>query len=234
MGCAAPMENGKQSSCCRSTAKRSGASWAGRRQRCHQHDARSVHGFAETVRRHRTKAQGHERYARCGGQGQAGCRTGSGQGQERSVRHATVGRTIAGTDQIVGCCARGRQTVTTKLTLIIAIAILGGLLMFGILHYSRGEAKQQAQVQCLKGDQKADQGAAEKQHQADMQTLAEAQDMMRKAQIERDKAQAIADSATARANRLQASMDTLRRTDPAVRSWYAEPLPVNLRSQLKQ
>ena len=119
--------------------------------------------------------------------------------------------------------------MTTKLTIIIAIAILGGLLMFGILHYSRVNGKQQAQMQCEQGDRKADQEAAEKQHAADMASLADLQKQLKAAQIKGNQAQAAADQATARAARLTARLDTMEKTDKTVHAWALEPIPAGLR-----
>lgn len=101
--------------------------------------------------------------------------------------------------------------------------------MFGILHYSRVNGKQQAQVQCIQGDQKADIAAARKQHAADLRSLAELQLQLKRAQEQGSRAQDAADKATARANRLTAKLDTLEKTDKTVSAWSNELIPAALR-----
>lgn len=100
--------------------------------------------------------------------------------------------------------------------------------MFGITHYSAQAGKQQVQTQCIQGDQKATNAAADAQHIADQATLAQLKQQLRQAQIAAATATASGEAAQARAAKLDASLAALRRSDASVEKWASEPLPVSL------
>lgn len=110
--------------------------------------------------------------------------------------------------------------------------------MFGLLHYSKKSAMIQAtttvQAQCAQGDREADKAAADAQHRADMNALADLQAQLAKAQQAAADATAAGDKARAKAASLAASLSALSKTDSSVERWANEPLPPSLRAAIQE